>query len=405
MPPCGPGASSNIGLFEELGPWRIDQKSGKLLKSEGAWNGRYSLLFLDSPVGTGFSYVYQGKKKKSVPIREVLEDDQPVYQEGYAMNQRAIARDLLKVLDDFYKQFPKLKKSPLYIAGESYAGKYVPHFAEEIHKYNINQRGVHDTIPLKGLAIGDGLTDPISQIKAHAPLALAMGFVSVEQANSMTDVAEKARDLIRQQKWIEANTVRQSLFEYFTNVTGGVNWYDIRKGSTLNNHDSLNAFLSRVDVRRALNVCVNNEAPDPCASFEDDSDNDSDHPGYYRPKAPTVYDHLLSDIMKSAKPVVQSLLDQGYKTLLYQGQFDFRDGPLGQTEWIDSMGWHGGSGYRAAHRTVWRVGQDVAGYITEYANLRRVELLLAGHLAPGDQLVWTRHMIEDFVEREVTVSS
>jgi carboxypeptidase D len=44
----GPGSSSMIGLWQELGPCWVDSK-GKVRKNEFAWNKRSNLLVVDQP--------------------------------------------------------------------------------------------------------------------------------------------------------------------------------------------------------------------------------------------------------------------------------------------------------------------------------------------------------------------
>jgi carboxypeptidase D len=39
----------------EVGPFRV--KGDHLIENEGSWNEFANLLFVDQPVGTGFSYV------------------------------------------------------------------------------------------------------------------------------------------------------------------------------------------------------------------------------------------------------------------------------------------------------------------------------------------------------------
>ncbi|KAH9269379.1 hypothetical protein BASA83_008607 [Batrachochytrium salamandrivorans] len=75
-----------------------------------------------------------------------------------------------------------------------------------------------------------------------------------------------------------------------------------------------------------------------------------------------------------------------------KASFDFRDGPMGSSEWIESLEWHGTKGFLAAPRDIWRTSitlndstPHVAGYITKHQSLVRVELLGAGHVAPMDQ--------------------
>lgn len=41
----------------EVGPYRVHKDGKQLLHNEGSWNEFANLLFVDQPVGTGFSYV------------------------------------------------------------------------------------------------------------------------------------------------------------------------------------------------------------------------------------------------------------------------------------------------------------------------------------------------------------
>ena len=111
--------------------------------------------------------------------------------EGYATNQVQVAKDLYEALRQFFLVFTEVQQSDFYITGESYAGiiiiasihhiwtahacgdsediriwlipgKYVPAISYKIHKMNQDPANVR--INLKGLAIGDGLTDPIHQM-------------------------------------------------------------------------------------------------------------------------------------------------------------------------------------------------------------------------------------------------
>ena len=51
----GPGASSMVGAFQEVGPCSIDT-DGNVINNIYSWTNSTNLLFIDQPVQTGFSY-------------------------------------------------------------------------------------------------------------------------------------------------------------------------------------------------------------------------------------------------------------------------------------------------------------------------------------------------------------
>jgi len=88
----------------------------------------------------------------------------------------------LNFLVNFYIQWPELKKSPLYITGESFAGHYIPPFALKILK---NQT-LLDSITFGGIAIGDGWVDPYSQINQYDSYLYSVGIVAPKFRDTLT---------------------------------------------------------------------------------------------------------------------------------------------------------------------------------------------------------------------------
>ena len=57
----GPGATSMFGLFLENGPLKVTRTGPgdddfELRAAQNSWADTYNMVFLDQPVGTGFSY-------------------------------------------------------------------------------------------------------------------------------------------------------------------------------------------------------------------------------------------------------------------------------------------------------------------------------------------------------------
>ncbi|KAL6566886.1 Serine carboxypeptidase-like 51 [Orobanche minor] len=96
----GPGSSAvGMGNFQEIGPLDVHLKP-----RNSTWLKKADLLFVDNPVGTGYSYVEDTKLL-------VKSDDEA-------------AADLTTLLIEIFNRDESLQKSPLYIVAESYGGKY-----------------------------------------------------------------------------------------------------------------------------------------------------------------------------------------------------------------------------------------------------------------------------------------
>ena len=67
-----------------------------------------------------------------------------------------------------------MKWKRIFILGESYAGHYVPAISHYIWEKN-QAASEEQKIPLKGLAVGNGLTNPEIQYSAYPDMALDGG--------------------------------------------------------------------------------------------------------------------------------------------------------------------------------------------------------------------------------------
>ncbi len=61
----------------------------------------------------------------------------------------------MNALLDFFKKYPEYLKNAFWIAGESYAGKYIPDLAVLIDKFNQNSGS--NPINFKGIMVGNGV--------------------------------------------------------------------------------------------------------------------------------------------------------------------------------------------------------------------------------------------------------
>jgi carboxypeptidase C (cathepsin A) len=68
--PGGPGCSSTTGLLFELGGCTIVDEGQNVTYNKHSWNNNANILFLDQPVGVGYSYSDSGDVNNSPAAAE-----------------------------------------------------------------------------------------------------------------------------------------------------------------------------------------------------------------------------------------------------------------------------------------------------------------------------------------------
>ncbi len=156
----GPGSSSMFGLFLENGPIRVTRTGSGVddyqvgLSPDGSWLEYGDVLYLDQPVGTGFSYG-----------------------DTYLDRMDDGATEFINFLDAFIKMYPeyqnKISKRKFFLTGESYAGKYIPLFTKYIDDYE-NRGG---QVSLTAVLIGNPFASPVTQRTSTHNVGKALGII------------------------------------------------------------------------------------------------------------------------------------------------------------------------------------------------------------------------------------
>ena len=86
--------------------------------------------------------------------------------------------------------------------------------------------------------------------------------------------------------------------------------------------------------------------------------------------------------------------------MVYSGQLDVIIA-FPQTEaFLNALEWSGKYIYSTAPRQIWKVNDDVAGYVRVAKNLIQVMVRNAGHILPFDQPKWAFDMIQRFIQEK-----
>uniref|UniRef100_A0A7S3D2V7 Carboxypeptidase n=1 Tax=Palpitomonas bilix TaxID=652834 RepID=A0A7S3D2V7_9EUKA len=139
----GPGCSSVAGFWGENGPFHLT-KEGVVVNNPLAWNKVANMLWLESPLGVGFSRSSSSK--------------------DFYQNDTSTAVGNFVALQSFLKKFPEFKGRDFYVFGESYAGHYIPTLID----YILDNKGDLE-LNLKGFGIGNPTTDRPSDFNAPLP--------------------------------------------------------------------------------------------------------------------------------------------------------------------------------------------------------------------------------------------
>ncbi|KAM3426981.1 hypothetical protein NHJ13734_009172 [Beauveria thailandica] len=344
----GPGCSSMHGLFTELGPATIPRPDLKPERNNYSWNNNASVIFVDQPVNTGFSY-------SSTSVGTSV----------------ASAKDLYSLLTFFFKQYPQYATQDFHISGESYAGHYIPLTAAEILSHadrNIN---------LKSILVGNGMTEPLTQYEYYRPMACGEGGYDAVLGESDCRAMDKAlpgckRRIKSCYDTEDAFTCRRATIDCYDEVLdkyrfSGKNFYDIRKNKDEKTLEYSSQFLNSNSTRKAIGAERKWSLCDRSVR------------GAFR---------KTGDWMKPIYRVVPGLLAE-IPVLIYAGDADYICNWLGNRAWAKALEWPGKAAFNQAPVQPLKLGGSGKEYgnVTHSGNLNFMQIFGAGHMVPEDQPV------------------
>ncbi|KAL1550570.1 Serine carboxypeptidase-like 34, variant 2 [Salvia divinorum] len=382
----GPGCSSiGYGQSEELGPF-FPQK-GKLpeLKfNNNSWNKAANLLFLESPVGVGFSYT-----NTSSDLKEHIGDT-------------ITALDSYNFLLGWLRRFPQFKSHEFYIAGESYAGHYVPQLAELIIEKN-KKASEDDHINLKGILIGNAAIDSETDQKGlidyawhHAVISDKLYEEIRKKCNfKLQNVSDDCNNALN--KYFEVYKIIDMYSLYTPNCVDS-NYTSISKPYS-HFKDGVPKYISHIGIHgRAL------AGYDPCASvYTKNYFNRADvqqalHANVTKIRYEWVHcsDNLdyKEEGITSILPTIKRIITSNLRVWIYSGDTDGRV-PVTSTRYalrklkLDiQQDW-----------TPWFTdNKQVGGWMVEYKGLTFVTLRGAGHQVPTFKPRQSLQMLNHFLK-------
>ncbi|KAL2794381.1 alpha/beta-hydrolase [Aspergillus keveii] len=379
-------------LFQENGPCRINEFGNGTEFNPYGWSRNSSLLFVDQPVGTGFSYV-----------------DQRFEQEIPGDSKQA-AVDMHRFLQVFIQEFfPGREGVPVHFSGESYAGRYIPYLGAQIITQN-NLYPDRPQINLKSCLVGNGFMSPkdttfgywetLCTTNPGPPGLLREPVFNRTRCDIMAANMPRCMELydvcIAHPDPAICHAAADVCYQ------GVMGWYEDEAGGGGRNRFDITApceidemcYIEAALIEQYLNTPAVWDALQPPKQIKE-----------YKFVSQPVIDAFekTADGMTSTSDLVAFLLENGVHFLAYQGNLDLACNTAGNLHWANSLAWKGQTEFTARSLEPWTSGAadslnetEIVGKAKEVripvgdqdqnpVRFAFVTVDRAGHLLPQDQ--------------------
>jgi len=331
-----------------------------------SWNEVANVLWIDQPVGTGYSYADN--------------------YDDYVGDEKAVAEDLYQFLQQFLAQNPQYNFK-FYIFGESYAGHYIPAFGARIVSGNSNLQPGDIKIDFRGIAIGNGWVDPEIQYGAYADFLSEKNLLDNTSTTLYNDILYPAC-----QSLIESSLWPVAFYECNLAMEGALGDAEVQNGRSINVYDvtipcevqplcydfsDADTYLNSDAVKAALGVKSDIDWVD-CNT--------------------EVHTLLLGDWVGNFAVDIPIVLASNISVLIYSGDNDFICNALGGNRWVSAMSWPGQDAYINSSPKDWVVNRSVHGWYKTVDKFTFLVVYDAGHMVPMDQPVVALEMVKMVID-------
>jgi len=304
----GPGSSSFWGFFLENGPYEIVCSSQpKLAKRKNTWSDTANYMIFEHPLSVMLSFA---NKEVNIPL---------TVEEGIEQYYQALV--------NFIHKHPEIANNPIILAGESYAGTYLPMLSKAI--LDGNASGQNPKLNLKATVLLDAWVAPYVQMAQDTTYAYMHGMISAREKKELDERYEHDLPNINE-------AIQRKCGLYMTNIAQ-------QKDPKF---DPITEYLNREDVRQALHI---------------ESDKKLNENWSLQ-----VSKNYQYGVNESYVHVIKELLDRKLQVLVISGLNDAKDcNFLGTEKWLEILTGSAAEKFNSASTEQWRLSgnEPVLGYI------------------------------------------
>ncbi|XP_063822509.1 uncharacterized protein LOC135072501 isoform X1 [Ostrinia nubilalis] len=359
-----PSLLANFGMF---GPFDFN-----LEKRNDSWVDDYNLLFVDAPLGTGFSTI-----ASDVEIPGNLDTN---------------TEHLLQALESFYARHEEFVDTPLYIVGQGYGAQLAMSLVLGLDKVE------NSTANLKGIVIGNGIISPAVALTKLGFYLEELGYIDGNGRAAIENFSNETTYLVSEGQLAEAYEKFLSLGEFVNEEAGAVavNLGHIVEKVTYDSATK-DIFGQKKYLRdvTGFNVDFNTFMTERVAPALGISEPDFDS------RREEVIQAFKDVFMRPAKNMVEEILENTNLTVtIYNGNLDAVSNTPGQLEWVDNLEWSGQGEFLISSRQTLIVNGLIEGYFRETDKLKFYWMNAAGVSVPLDSPVGMRRIVQRIVDSD-----
>ncbi|XP_075974951.1 retinoid-inducible serine carboxypeptidase-like [Anticarsia gemmatalis] len=354
-----PSLLANLGM---IGPYDTNFN-----ERSDSWINNYNLLFVDAPVGTGFSTPLDNSK---IPT-----------------NVDENVAHLLIVLESFYSVHEEYRDSPLYVLGQADGAQSAVALAIKLNELKqapseTDTESESEPINIEGVIIGNGIISPAVAMTKLGFYLEELGYIDGKGRTAVENLSEQTNALVNSGS-LEAAFNNFFTLDTFVNGDGGavaVNLRNIVEKVTREPSES-RAYFNRESYIRSVfgveGVNLMNNRVAPALGISSD----------------VVYDAHRADVAQAVRGTymtpftdkIEHILQNTNLTVsIYNGNLDAITNTPGQLEWVNNLRWAGQSAFSNTLRRTLIVNSYVEGYFRETERLKFYWINAAGQSTPLD---------------------
>ncbi|KAJ0094539.1 hypothetical protein Patl1_17023 [Pistacia atlantica] len=358
----GPGCSSlGVGAFSENGPFR---PSGEVLaRNEFSWNREANMLYLETPIGVGFSYSRDTSSYEGV-------------------NDKITARDNMMFLQNWFVKFPQYRNRSLFITGESYAGHYIPQLAQLMLEFNKKE----NLFNLKGIALGNPVLEFATDFNSRAEYFWSHGLISDSTYTMFTSFCNYSRYVSEYYRGSVSPICSRVMSQVTRETSRFVDKYDVTLDVCISSVLSQSKVLTPKQMGERIDVCVEDETVNYLNRKDVQLALHARLVGVRRwDVCSNILDYELLDLEIPTITIVRQLVNAGIPVLVYSGDQDSVIPLTGSRKLVNELAKQLKLRTTVPYR-VWFEGQQVGGWTQVYGNILSFATIRgASHEAPFSQ--------------------